>query len=103
MAGEAEVLPAVADAGIEVGDVVGAGLCEIHPLAAEADAPSVRSSSCSAPASTGVTLSQRTSARVSSTTSVTEGASVSGMGGHYHRGAPKRRAPARVQADARVS
>ena len=36
MAGEAEELPAAADAGIEVGDIVGAGLGEIHALAAKA-------------------------------------------------------------------
>ena len=59
--------PLLADAGIEVGDVVGAGLGEIHALAAEAEGASMRSSRCSAPASRGVTLSQRTSARVSST------------------------------------
>ena len=37
MTGEAEMLPAGADARIEVGDVVGAGLGEIHALAREAE------------------------------------------------------------------
>ena len=37
MAGEAEMLPAAADAGIEVGHIVGAGLGEIHALAREAE------------------------------------------------------------------
>ena len=37
MAGEAEMLPAGADAGVKVGHVIGAGLGEIHALAGEAE------------------------------------------------------------------
>ena len=55
------------------------------------------SSNCSAPASRGVTLSQRTSARVSSTVSVAAGVSVSGMTGKYRHLAPKRRAPTLIE------
>jgi hypothetical protein len=41
----------------------------------------------------GVTLSQRTSARVSSIVSVDRGANVSGMARNYRHTPPKRRAP----------
>ena len=101
MAGEAEVLAAwIADAGIEVGDVVGAGLGEIHALAAEADGAE-RALEQLQRARFDRRHALAAHQRARQFNHVGDGRSkVSGMGGHYIRQAPKRRAPARVQADA---